>query len=234
MRNPVAASLLCAVGAVACRQASAQVTDAPTTLTGMIANRDAPVNGEGTTQPAVAPAERSGDVSLTLVTNADADNDCPDASTGRVIASYAGGMTISNGQFTAPLYPRGLTTPAGCPVASPDVHAVASTQVFAEIPAIPTTCAHFCGGTARADAIQQCHATGDPVACDRGLVAGYAARCEAACASAAGIAGTGAIDLGRLGAYDGDDLAAGKLGDLTARVVLDHLVDPQRQPIAIP
>jgi hypothetical protein len=225
--------LLCAVAAVACRSASAQVDDAPTTLTGIVTYRDAPVDAEGTTQQAVAPGQRFGDVDLTLVTSADADNDCPDASTGHVIASYTGGMTISDGQFTAPLYPRGLATPAGCPVAQPDVHAVASSQVFIEIPAEPATCAHFCGGTARADAIQQCRASGDPVACDDGLVSGYAARCEAACGTAVGIAGTGAIDLGKLGAYDGAELAAGKLGDLTARVVLDHLVDAQRQPIAI-
>jgi hypothetical protein len=80
--------------------------------------------------------------------------------------------------------------------------------------------------------VGQCRATDDPVPCSQDLTSGYAGSCEAACAGAAGIAGTGGIEPGTMNAYDGDELATGKLGDLRATITLDHLVDAQGQTIA--
>jgi hypothetical protein len=60
------------------------------------------------------------------------------------------------------------------------------------------------------------------------------AACQARCATAAGIAGAGTVSQGTLQSYDGDDLATGKLGDVEAAIVLDHLVDAQHRPLAAP
>jgi hypothetical protein len=236
MRNLVVASLACACAAAGgCdRLAAGAASDPPGTLSGTIRFRDAPIEADGTTRDAAAPAISGGEVIVKLIASAGVDDACADAGANIVDAHYSGGFTISDGRYRAALYPGGVTTPAGCPVTHPDVRGIQNVQILGEIAVTPSSCARFCGADARAEAIDRCHSAGDPRTCDSGLVGGFAAVCEATCATAAGIAGPGTVNAGTMQAYGGDDLETGKLGDVEAAIVLDHLVDAQRRPLAAP
>nr|HEX4313789.1 hypothetical protein [Kofleriaceae bacterium] len=226
-------SLLIALSAAACsRPASGQATESLGSLSGPITFRDAPHDPDGSHRDPASPAPRDGTVTLTLTAFAGVEDACPDAQAGTVRAGYRGSFASDDsGRYRAALYPTGVTTLAGCAVHRPDVHGVASTTVTAEIAVTPGACARFCGSSGRADAIARCATTPDPAACAGPVAGGAAGACEARCATAGFIGGTGSVQDGTMQAYDGDDLELGKLGDVTAPIVLDRLLDANHRPL---
>ena len=225
--------MLIAIAAAGCgRPAAGQATESLGSLSGPITFRDAPHDPDGTHRDPASPRVRDGNLALAIVAFAGVEDACPDATSGSVRAIYRGSFAIDDsGRYRAALYPTQVTTLSGCEVRRPDVHGVASATVSAEIAATPGACARFCGSTARAEAVAHCETTADPQACAGPVEGGAAGACEATCSAAGWIAGTGEVQTGTMNAYDGDDLELGKLGDLAAPIVLDHLLDAQHRPL---
>ncbi len=160
---------------------------------------------------------------------------CADGLAGQFEARYAGELAIDDdgayaGGFGAAV--ASLQTPSGCAIPALTVQLVTRVTARAELAATTRNCASYCEASARSDAEATCAGQVDQVSCRATAEATARASCTTTCTEQVhAIVAEVSIGVEGLTAIDAAALRAAALGQLTADLTFDHMIDDAGQPI---
>jgi hypothetical protein len=158
---------------------------------------------------------------------------CADGLGGQFQALYQGHLAIGDdGAYAAGIGSAvaSLTTPAGCTIPDLTVQVVTRVTAHAELTATTANCTSYCDASARARAESTCAGSSDQVSCRAEAEAGAQASCMTTCTREAhAIVAEASLGLDSLTSLDAAALRSAALGQLTADLTFDHLVDGSGQ-----
>lgn len=206
--------------------------DAATELSGKVVYRDAATDHAGASRLSDAPPPQSARVSI-VVKGAgeipEIDPQCALDPSGRFEAHYLSTLSMSDGNAYAASVAEGsgtIQTPSGCTIPNLTVGLITDIVVRGELAINSQNCETYCTASARADAEAECGATASSASCRAEEEVQARAQCTQTCTTRASkIRAEVSLAGSLLGDLDADALRAAALGELTADLTFDHMVD---------
>ena len=121
---------------------------------------------------------------------------------------------------------RPIQTPSGCAIPDLTVGIITDIVVRGDLSINTTNCDTFCSARARADAEAQCGTSASSASCRAAAESQVSAQCTQTCTTkASAIRAEVSLSASLLGDLDAEALSAAALGELSADLTFDHMVD---------
>ncbi len=221
----VLASLLFAVACTSSDDAGAE-------LSGKAVYRDAATDHAGASKAPSAPPPQSAQVSIVVKGTGQIpqlDPQCALDPTGQFEAHYLSTLDMSDGNLYAATVASGsgaIQTPSGCAIPDLTVGVITDIVVRGDLAINTTNCDTFCSARARADAEAMCGTSASQASCRAAAETQLSAQCTQTCTTKANaIRAEVSLSASLLADLDANALRAAALGELTADLTFDHMVD---------
>lgn len=206
--------------------------DAGAEVSGKAVYRDATTDHAGAPRAAEAPPAQSARISIVVKGSGqipEVDPACALDPAGQFEAHYLSTLDMSDGSIYAATVASGsgqIQTPSGCAIPDLTVGLITDVVVRGELTINTTNCDTYCSASARADAEAQCGASATAAQCRSQFETQATAQCTQTCTTKASkIMAEVSLAGSLLGSLDADALRAAALGELTADLTFDHMVD---------
>jgi hypothetical protein len=206
--------------------------DAGTQLSGKAVYRDAATDHAGAPAQPSAPPPQSAQVSIVVKGSGQIpqiDPQCALDPAGQFEAHYLSTLDMTSGNVYAATVASGsgaIQTPSGCAIPDLTVGLITDVVVRGELQINMTNCDTFCSARARADAETECGTSASSAACRASAETQAEAQCTQTCTTkASALRAEVSLSGSLLGNLDAEALRAAALGELTADLTFDHMVD---------
>jgi hypothetical protein len=201
-------------------------------LSGKAVYRDAATDHAGAQREPSAPPPQSAQVSIVVKGSGQIptiDPQCALDPTGQFEAHYLSTLDMTDGNLYAATVASGsgaIQTPSGCSIPDLTVGVITDIVVRGELEITTTNCDTFCSARARADAEAECGTSASSASCRGAAESQASAQCTQTCSTkASAIRAEVSLSASLLGTLDAEALRAAALGQLTADLTFDHMVD---------
>jgi hypothetical protein len=206
--------------------------DAGAELSGKAVYRDAATDHAGAPAQPSAPPPQSAQVSIVVKGSGQIpqlDPQCALDPAGQFEAHYLSTLDMTSGSLYAATVASGsgtIQTPSGCSIPDLTVGVITDIVVRGDLAINTTNCDTFCSARARADAEAECGASASSASCRASAETQADAQCTQTCTTkASAIRAEVSLSASLLGDLDASALRAAALGELTADLTFDHMVD---------
>jgi hypothetical protein len=206
--------------------------DAGGEVSGKAVYRDATTDHAGASKAPASPPPQSAHVSIVIKGSGqipEIDPRCALDPAGQFEARYLSTASMSDGNLYAATVAEGsgtIQTPSGCTIPDLTVGVITDVIVQGDLTINTQNCETYCAARARADGEAQCGASASAATCRSEFEAQASAQCTQTCTTKAQtIRAELSLGAALLGDLDAPALRAAAIGDLTADLTFDHMLD---------